>query len=99
MITPPLRGRRDAVTAAAKLLVAARALNASRAPDHRESIALAIAMTEDSFRLPNSELPHARADPLLDAVRALQTAAEASPEGYEVACARLDLLLRMEGSA
>jgi len=92
----PARVRRDAVTAASELLVAARALNSSRVPGHRESIALAIALAEDSFRLPNSELPVPRADPLLDAVHALQNAAESSPEGYEVACATLDRLLRME---
>jgi len=93
------RVRQDAVTAAGELLVAARALNSSRVPDHRESIALAIALAEDSFRLPNSQLPAPRADPLLDAVHALQLAAESSPEGYEVACATLDRLLRMENVA
>ena len=100
MVIPPVhphaRLRQDAVTAAGELLVVARELNLSRVPDHREAIALAIAKTEDSFRLPNSELPAARADPLFDAVHALQVAAEASPEGYEVACATLDRLLRME---
>ena len=103
MIIPPVRphprGRRDAVVAAGELLVVARALNSSRVPDHRESLALAIALAEDSFRLPSSELPAAAADPLLDAVRALQIAAEASPEGYESACAKLDRLLRMETAA
>ena len=103
VIDPPLRPnhsrvRRDSVTAASELLVVARALNSSRVPDHRESIALAIALAEDSFRLPNSELPGPGADPLLDAVHALQIAAEASPEGYESACARLDRLLRIEAA-
>jgi hypothetical protein len=90
------RDRRDAVSAAGALLLVARALNGSRAPDHREALALAIAATEDSFRLRDHELPAARTDSLLDAVKQLQSAAEASTQGYEVACAELDRLWRLE---
>jgi hypothetical protein len=90
------RDRRDAVAAAGTLLLRARALNGSRSPDHREALALAIAATEDSFRLRNRELPAARTDALLDAVKELQSAAESSAQGYEGACAELDRLWRLE---
>jgi hypothetical protein len=90
------RGRRDAVAAAGALLLVARALNGSRSPDHREALALAIAAAEDSFRLRDHELPAARTDSLLDAVTELQSAAESSTQGYEVACAELDRLWRLE---
>ena len=83
------RVRQDAVTAAGELLVAARALNSSRVPDHRESIALAIALAEDSFRLPNSQLPAPRADPLLDAVHALHTQHQSGGIGPAVYHVRL----------
>jgi hypothetical protein len=90
------RDRRDAVSAAGALLLVARSLNLSRPPDHREALALAIAATEDSFRLRENELPAARTDLLLDAVKDLQSAAESSTHGYEVACAELDRLWRLE---
>ena len=90
------RDRRYAVAAAGALLLVARKLNGSRAPDHREALALAIAATRESFRLRDYELPAARNDSLLDAVQALQTAAESSNHGYEVACAELDRLWRLE---
>ena len=90
------RDRRDAVAAAGALLLVARGLNGSRAPDHREALALAIAATEDSFRVRDHELPAARTDSLLDAVKELQSAAESSTQGYEVACAELDRQWRLE---
>jgi len=90
------RDRRAAVSAAGALVLVARALNGSRPPDHRETLALAIAATEDSFRMRDQELPAARTDFLLDAVKELQSAAESSTQGYEVACAELDRLWRLE---
>jgi hypothetical protein len=74
----------------------ARALNAARPPDHREALALAISATQDSFRLRDHELARAGTDSLLDAVQELQSAAESSNQGYEVACAELDRLWRLE---
>jgi hypothetical protein len=90
------RDRRDAVSAAGALLLVARALNGSRPPDHREALALAVAATQDSFRIRDHELPAPGTDLLLDAVKELQGAAESSTHGYEVACVKLDRLWRLE---
>ena len=89
--------RVDATSASARLLLLARELNELRPPDHREQISRAVALTENYFRLrPESALPPPGADALLDGVRELDRACEASRQGYEEACANLERLERLE---
>lgn len=83
--------RTAAVSAAESLLRFAREMNALRPPDHREHIAQAVAVTEENFRpSPESRLPPAGADFLLDRVQELAAACDASRTGYEQACLRLE---------
>src|SRR2546423_1363987 len=50
--------RQAAVSASARLVLLARQLNEVRAPDHRERISQAVAVTQEYFRLrPDSALP------------------------------------------
>jgi hypothetical protein len=89
-----------AVTASDRLVHFARELNELRAPDHRERISQAVAVTREYFRpRPDSALPAAGADALLDAVRELETACEGSRSGYEEACANLERLERLESQS
>ena len=87
--------RVDAVSASEGLLRFAREMNALRAPDHRERVAQAVAVTAEEFRpRPEASLPRAGADYLLDRVQELAAASDASPDGYEQACLRLERELR-----
>jgi hypothetical protein len=89
--------REQAVSASARLVGLARELNALRPPDHRERMSQAVAVTQEYFRLrPESPLPPQGADALLDGVRELESACDASREGYEEACANLERLERLE---
>ena len=89
--------RGAAVSASGRLVLLARELNEGRAPDHRERITRAIAVTQEFFRLgPDSPLPGPGADALLDGVRELESASDGSRQGYEEACADLERLERLE---
>ena len=98
MATYAGRSKRElAVSATGRLVDLARELNSLRTPDHRERMSQAVAVTQEYFRLDlDSALPAAGADALLDGVRELDAACDASRTGYEEACANLEQLERLE---